>query len=103
MSEATCEPHTHDWQPDDEHSDIYVARYTCECGARGYRERRRNLPGKRREKRNLPPRPIREYAFEGRRYFLCFPEAKPEPDCKPRAAGRNVTGGYLPPSSGGGK
>lgn len=95
--------HTHDWQKDDSASDIYTARYRCECGARGYRERRRNLPGTRAQHTTLPPRPIKEYAFDGEQYHARFPEAREPIDCKPRSAGRNITGGYLPPCTGGGR
>ena len=95
-------PHAHDWQQDEAASDIYVARYRCDCGARGYRERRQWLRGKRSQQVALPQKPIREYARGGKQYFARFPEPVPEPDCKPRSAGNNITGGYLPPCSGGG-
>lgn len=93
--------HVHDWQQSEQHSDIYVARYTCECGARGYRERHTNLRGKRSQRVDLPPKPIKEYARDGKQYHARFPEEQPEVTRKPRSAGRNRTGGYLPPSSGG--
>jgi len=93
--------HVHDWQLSERHSDIYVARYTCECGARGYRERHTNLRGKRSQRVDLLPKPIKEYTRDGKQYHARFPKAQPEVTRKPRSAGRNRTGGYLPPSSGG--
>lgn len=88
--------HAHDWQTDTDASDLRTERYRCECGAKGWRSRA--VKGK-------PwtfDLPIRAYAEGSKKAAVRFDKPEPvEINCKPRSAGRNVTGGYLPPSSGG--
>ena len=88
---AVTDGHAHAWSPTGDDTQT-TRRYACECGARGWQPKflTRGALGRwgRDEVREYrrPPEPV-----------------APEVTVNLRSAGRNATGGYLPPGTGGHK
>jgi hypothetical protein len=81
--------HEHVWVHDRELSTFATRRYRCECGALGYRGQASTK--------------IREYVADSPAAKRVLEGGSGEVTARPRSAGTNAGGGYLPPggSSGG--